>query len=47
MVEYFDLLETTQHLNHLRPHSLRTPDEACSDACDDAQTEYVVLERRH
>ncbi|MCB1054648.1 MAG: hypothetical protein KDD11_03955, partial [Acidobacteria bacterium] len=26
VVEYFELLATTQHLNHLRPHNLRTPD---------------------
>ena len=26
VVEFFELLETTQHLNHLRPHNLRTPD---------------------
>jgi hypothetical protein len=25
-VEFFELLGTTQYLNHLRPHSLRTPD---------------------
>jgi hypothetical protein len=25
-VEMFELLSATQHLNHLRPHSLRTPD---------------------
>ncbi len=26
VVEFFELLSTTQHLNHLRPHNLRTPD---------------------
>ena len=26
VVEYFELLATTQYLNHLRPHNLRTPD---------------------
>jgi hypothetical protein len=26
VVEYFELLGTTQYLNHLRPHNLRTPD---------------------
>lgn len=26
VVEFFELLSTTQYLNHLRPHSLRTPD---------------------
>lgn len=25
-VEFFELLATTQHLNHLRPHNIRTPD---------------------
>jgi hypothetical protein len=25
-VEFFELLATTQHLNHLRPHNVRTPD---------------------
>lgn len=26
VVEFFELLATTQHLNHLRPHNRRTPD---------------------
>lgn len=33
-VEFFELLETTQHLNHVRLHSARTPDLRRTDALE-------------
>jgi hypothetical protein len=33
-VEFFQLLETTQHINHVRPHNFRTPDLRDTDALE-------------
>jgi len=34
VVEFFERLGTTQYLNHLRPHNLRTPDLRDAAACE-------------
>ena len=33
-VEFFDYLQATQHVNHIRPHALRTPDLRDSDSLE-------------
>jgi hypothetical protein len=39
-VEYFELLSATQHLNHLRPHSRRTPDLRAANALELLDTPF-------
>ncbi len=40
VVEFFELLGTTQHLNHLRPHNLRTPDLRAAAALELVDTAF-------
>ncbi len=42
-VEFFELLSTTQYLNHLRPHSLRTPDLRLIDVLARLDTPFDTI----
>ena len=42
-VEFFELLATTQYLNHLRPHNLRTPDLRDPTALAELNTPFDTL----
>jgi hypothetical protein len=42
-VEFFQLLETTQYLNHLRPTNLRTPDLRNTDTLDLLDTPFDTI----
>ncbi|MEN6428254.1 MAG: phage tail protein [Phycisphaerales bacterium] len=45
VVEFFQRLETTQHLNHLRPENLRTPDLRDGAALERADTPFDSTSR--
>ena len=45
VVEFFELLATTQHLNHLRPHNVRTPDLRETDALELLGTPFTSAPR--
>lgn len=42
-VEFFQLLETTQNVNHLRPHNLRTPDLRLANTLDLLDTPFDTI----
>lgn len=43
MVEFFDLLDTTQNVNHIRPHNIVTPDLRCMNKLELLDTAFDTI----